>query len=246
MASFQQAMTSAIPPTRLSGVPHNALKEEIIVRFWRKDRPQILLGEYMPYFQFYQKSCEALYLGIRSEAKALFAETHEHILEIVDVIWSCVDSGQQLRRSELRNNIAGRFCMDIVNDITRYEPLNNSINLALRLWLTVDIREEAYAPAITTIQWGDESTLQEFMKQQFPGPRVFLTGDKAHIILGGDFTAVNLRRIGGINLDWTCSLNEHLSFDREFRRLKVYTLKSCLYDQRDKFVEYPKLLRGSD
>lgn len=114
--------------------------------------------------------------------------------------------------------------------------LNNSINLALRLFLTIDIREEVFAPASTTIQWDDTSTLQDLIERQFPGPRLLDDGGKGRIVPGNDFTAVNLQRIGGVNLDWTCDIKEHLLFDREFRSLKVYTLKSCLYDHKDRLV----------
>ena len=112
--------------------------------------------------------------------------------------------------------------------------INNSKNLAIRLWLIIEIREEVFAPAIFAIQWDDNSTLQDFIGRQFPGPRIInaLTEEETLTILESDFTAATLRRIGGINIDWTYHINKHLSYDRELRKIKIYTLKISLYDQK--------------
>jgi len=230
----------ATPHTKLNCAPSEELKAEIILRLWRRTKSETCIEDYVSYFQFYQKTCEALYLGIRSEVKSLVTDSHEHLLAIVDVLWGYLDSNQHCKRPPLRKNLKEHFNCSRESNISFGTDinLNNSINLALRLWLTIDIREDVFAPATPTIQWDDSSTLRDFIRQQFPGPRfssVSTEKDKV-MILESDFTAVNLRRIGGINIDWTCHLNEHLSFDREQRKLKLYTLKTCLYDQRSRFV----------
>jgi hypothetical protein len=226
--------------TRLNSALSEDQKAEIIARFWRKRRAEIRIEDYTTYFQFYQKSCDSLYLGLRCEAKALVAESHDHVLVIVDLIWSYLDDNQGCKRIPLRKKLEQLFSHLLENSVSHEKDikLNNSINLALRLWLTVDIREEVFAPATFPIQWDDDSTLQEFVWRQFPSPKMTttLTDKETVTLLDSDFTAGNLRRIGGINIDWTYHLNEHLSFDRELRRLKVYTLKKCLYDQKHRLV----------
>lgn len=226
----------AAPSTRLNVSLSDDLKADIISQFWRKPRTEIRLEDYTLYFQFYHKSCEALYLGLRSEAISLITESHEHLLAIVRLLWSYLDDGQPCKRLVLRRRLGDHFSdlLESSPDNERATRIDNSINLALRLWLTIEIREEIFTPATFAIQWDDNSTLQDFVRFQFPGPRMTsaLTEKETLTILKSDFTAANLRRIGGIIVDWTYHLNEHLSYDRELRKLKVYTLKTCLYDQK--------------
>jgi hypothetical protein len=226
--------------TRLNSALSEDQKAEIIARFWRKPRANIRIEDYTAYFQFYQKSCDALYLGLRCEAKALVTDSHDHVLVIVDLIWSYLDDNQGCKRMPLRKKLERHFSHLLESSLSHEKDikLNNSINLALRLWLTVDIREEVFAPASFSIQWDDNSTLQDFVWRQFPSPRLTaaLTEKETVTLLESDFTAGNLWRIGGISIEWTYHLNEHLSFDRELRRLKVYTLKRCLYDQKHRLV----------
>lgn len=227
--------------TRLNNHPSEDLKAEIISRFWRKPKTEIRIEDYTLYFQFYHKTCEALYLGLRSEAQSLVAESHEHLLVIVDQLWSSLDNGQHCKRLQLRRRLGAHFG-HLLEPSLEHETdtkINNSINLALRLWLTIEIREEVFAPATFAIQWDDNSTLQDFIGRQFPGPRITkaLTEKETLAILESDFTAANLRRIGGISIDWTYHLNEHLTYDRELRKIKVYTLKTCLHDQRARSVK---------
>jgi hypothetical protein len=76
--------------TTLSTRPNSPLSEdlktEIISRFWRKPKKEAAIKDYTSYFQFYYKTCEVLYLGLRSEAKSLIAESHEHLLGIVELL----------------------------------------------------------------------------------------------------------------------------------------------------------------
>lgn len=183
--------------------------------------------------QFYHKICEGLYLGLQSEAKSLVAENHHHVLVIVQVLWDFLDLKQPCRRPELRAKLEERF--DQLDELgpDNQMRLNNSINLALRLWLTMDIQDSVFAPATITIEWDDSSALDDFVKSQFPPPKgssIFHKDETAISI--GDLTAVKLQRIGGITIEWTYLLNQHLKYDRESRKLKIYMLKTCLHDQQ--------------
>jgi len=217
----------------LAAAPSEGLKNQIISCFWRRTKEDTNIEDYSSYFQFYHKICEGLYLGLHSEVKSLVAENHHHVLIIVEVLWEYLDLKQPCKRPELRRKLEERF-----DQLDKHGPdsqirLNNSINLALRLWLTMDIQDSVFAPATTTIQWDDSSTLHDFVKSQFPGPKgssIFPKDETAIPI--GDLTAVKLQRIGGITIEWTYLLNQHLKYDRESRRLKIYTLKTCLHDQQ--------------
>ena len=192
---------------------------------WQKPHGRLRLEDYTPYFQHYNGTCEGLYLGIRNEARSLAILTHEQLLEFVEIL----AKNPQANCPQLRKKIFKSEGTDKYNHSEA--GLNDTINLALRLWFTIDVREEIYAPATFTTQWNDDSTLEAFVTSLFPGPRFTSFYSKEHLALGSDFTAVNLRRFGGISIDWTCNLNEHLLFERDTQRLKVYILKTCLYDQ---------------
>ncbi|KUJ13475.1 uncharacterized protein LY89DRAFT_544839, partial [Mollisia scopiformis] len=53
---------------------------------------------------------------------------------------------------------------------------------------------------------------------------------EAGIFLEGNFTAVNLYRLCGIQVCWTHQLEDHLQYNIESRTLRVYHLSQCLQD----------------
>lgn len=129
----------------LAVVPSEDLKREIVQRFWRRTKEEIDVEDYTSYFQYYYRTCEGLYLGLHSEADALVAQSHDHILIIVEALWNFIDNGQTCHRPKLRKQLEQKFNhvgKDNPNDQIR---LNNSINLALRLWLTLEIRDSEFA-----------------------------------------------------------------------------------------------------
>lgn len=230
----------------LAIAPQSDVKKEIVSCFWRRPRDEIDLEDYVSYFQFYHKSCEALYLGLHNEAKSLVADNHRHVLIIIEALWEFIDHSLPCTRPTVRLEAEKKLSSIAEGDSITEIRLNNSINLALRLWLTLDIRNSAFAPAASTIQWDDNTTLHEFVRSQFLGPRASRNptekDEKETVISDGELTAVKLRRIGGITIEWTYHLNQHLRFDREFRRLKIYSLKTCLHDQRLWYVVLSKSL----
>jgi hypothetical protein len=136
----------------LAVAPHEDLKKEIVSCFWRRPRAETNVEDYASYFQFYHKSCEALYLGLHSEAKSLVSDNHHHVLIIVKVIWEFLDHNLPCTRPALRRELVKKFTSLANGDAYNEIRLNNSINLALRLWLTLDIRDSVFAPAASTIQ----------------------------------------------------------------------------------------------
>jgi hypothetical protein len=107
------------------------------------------------------------------------------------------------------------------------ESLNRTIDLALRLWLVLNIRDDEYAPGAHSIQWEDGTSLQSFISQQFPKPRMLrdLSERMFDFVLPDNFTIVKLKRYSGIKVHWTYDLSEHLDLDKDHRILKVFPLK---------------------
>lgn len=106
------------------------------------------------------------------------------------------------------------------------ERINNaSIDLALRLWLTMDIREkDLYSRRGTP--WKDVSPLSTFIETQFRGPE---SGDRnSKVVLGNGMTAIELKRNNGISVNWINNLEDHLSYDTTRKSLNVYHLEHVL------------------
>jgi len=76
--------------------------------------------------------------------------------------------------------------------------------------------------------WNEESNLADFIATYFPPPGFEL---RENIAIGSDLTAVNLEKTCGIRISPTCTLEDHLLFDRHHRILKVYSLENILQDQ---------------
>jgi hypothetical protein len=219
---------SSIP---LSRPPTQALKLEIIARYWRKkDTQNIQFENYGSYFDNYWSTCKGLFIGLNNEAKALSIRTHEEMIEIVDQIWNLISTGSG---SCLRPMIRSLLPNGSTSDPVLISKLNNSINLALRLWLHIEIQDPQFLHGVKTITWNDQSELKAFIRDQFKAPTLTATGDSWNAILDTRFTAVNLYRFCGVSFRWTSNLLEHLHFNKEQRTITVFSMKQCLQDQLD-------------
>lgn len=201
--------------------PSDGLKREIIHRLWHQSKEVIELSDYAGYFEYHWQSCQNLHLGARSRADILAARTHGEILNITDALWSFQDSGFQVTRVTLRKVLRqNHFQKD--SD----ERINVSIDLALRLWLTLNIRDASPVSTNRGIVWNDVSHLSTFVSEQFQGP----IGDEppAKAVLGSDMTAVKLEKINGISIEWVSDIKDHLSYNFDRRTLKVYSLEHVL------------------
>lgn len=109
------------------------------------------------------------------------------------------------------------------------EKMDNTINLALRLWLTIDIRARQFG-GVGDIQYNDNSSLGDFIEQRFqtakkPAGEVAQSRD---VLLEEEFTAPNLFHRRGIKTEFTDKLSNHLIYDAKAEILIVYSLKHFL------------------
>ena len=220
-----------LPPpegsTRLCYTPPPDLKREIVQRFWRRQNNDVDLDEYSDYFDFYKHTCKALYLGVHCEADTLAAQTHEHVLIIIDTIWRLFEHSRGILRPMLRELLRAVFGTNTLDT-----ALDASIDLALHLWLTIDAKSQETSRSQTQLSlhqavWTDGEYLFEFICRQFPGPAV---DEPTNILLGNELRAVNLERLSGVSITWTSCLKDHMLFDGDTRSLKVYYLKQVLQE----------------
>ena len=215
----------------LRNSPSTHARKEIVHRLWRRKKDDIDLEDYVSYFDHYAKTCRSLYVGARCEADYILISDHEHILLIIDRIWSYIDQGMSVERPFLRESLAKTHFRNQAD-----ERINITIDLALRLWLTMNIKQRGVTPVVRDNPWNDKSDLSAFVRAQFPGPKV---GHDINAPLVGALTAVDLERTSGIHINWTYHLEDHLLFDRIKRKLNVYCLDRVLQDQMMRFVFAP-------
>ncbi|KAI9672489.1 MAG: hypothetical protein M1817_003255 [Caeruleum heppii] len=211
------------------------LKKEIVACFWRQRTQDVHLPDFISFFHYYDRTCKALYLGVlEKEADVTAASTHHHVMSIVSCLWDYLDEETEkdlpCRRPTVRESLESHTFGEGVS----HDHINRSIDLALRLWLTINIRDPKFAPASNSRQWDDESSLRSFIASRFPTPQTSEVPStlQRNVRLESNLTAVNLRRLSGIRTEWTQRLDEHLDFDHANRTVKVYMLKACLHHHR--------------
>ncbi|KAI0107592.1 hypothetical protein GGR51DRAFT_153398 [Nemania sp. FL0031] len=109
------------------------------------------------------------------------------------------------QRASLHQDISQQLGSSNSNTTT----VDCSINLCSRLLLMMSIGEPPLGiDGPNTIRW-TTGTLRDFTSAHFSlGPGVRLQPDKPQI--GRIFTALNLRKIGGMRIEWTQNLADHL------------------------------------
>jgi hypothetical protein len=159
----------------------------------------------------------------------------EHIRTIVDLISREVLHGKPCQREVLRDTLAKQQQFKHHS----MESLDHTIHLALRIWLVLNMRDEDYAPGVHSTQWDDSKSLQTFVADQFPKPRLFkdLSEKMFDFVLPDVFTMVKLKRYSGIKVDWTYDLSEHLDFNKDHRILKVFPLKYYVNGLKKRYEE---------
>jgi hypothetical protein len=212
----------ASPPSSLVEPPSAGREAAIVKQFWAKKIPPSKAEAYRPYFRYYATECRRLRLGISKESwqsSTMVATTHEHILLIVYKL----PLEKDIIRPNLRSSLRRHFPNG--DDIA----INRSIDFALRVWLTMNVREECYSlqtPRTPTIQWDDTSTLVDFIARNFPQA----TTTAGSLQLDHTFTAASINRLSGIDIEWTPCLADHLRFDKRRRLLRIYPFKQVLLD----------------
>ena len=180
------------------------------------------LRAFEAYFRYYESEIAMLQFGsspLSRQSTNLAAKTHGDILYIARILQQC---GSETR-SAVRRSLQTRF--PDAKDIA----LNRSIDLTIRLWLSINVREDAFralSPQTPALGWDDVSTLQDFLLGLFPRAQWHLLARDGR--LHPYFTVANMIKICGLRLEWTDSLEDHLRLDRRHKILRVFRHKCCL------------------
>jgi hypothetical protein len=228
-----------------SSEPNSSMMRGILATFLNISESEVELKSFESYKSYYEKTWVALGEGEPPELDLMDTVDDDHVRAIVEEVVKITKGGSRCLRAALRDSLLKdpRF-----NQCPKDKPqsLNRMIDLALRLWLVLYIRD-GFAHAAKSIKWDDTISLQELVARQFRKPRLLspLAEKMFDIALPDNFNALNLRRYSAIKVKLTSSLNEHLELDRERSKLKIFPLKYYLYGLRRRFVATPRFVNSN-
>lgn len=216
----------------------NSSLMSMLATFLNISENEITLEKFAAYRIYHNQTWESLKQGFPPEAESMAQVSDTHVRIIVSLISSMILKAP-CQRETLREALSKNSHFEDHSE----ESLNRTIDLALRLWLVLNIRDDEYAPGAHSMQWDDGISLQSFIAQQFPKPRMLRDlGQKMFdFILPDNFTMVKLKRFSGIKVHWTYNLSEHLDLDKDHRILKVFPLKYYVNGLRRRCVETVKM-----
>jgi hypothetical protein len=171
------------------------------------------------YFDYYHRELRRLRVGVVPVLSRLAAKTHHDLLVICRVLLA----GRSRARSEIRTDLLSHF------QTTDRQAVDRSIDLTIRLWLMINIRDSGYSlwtPSQQALYWEECSSLAGFISSQFRSSSTELGFRESR--LDPEFTVANMVRICGLNVTWTDSINDHLQLDRRKKLLSVFPFKDFL------------------
>lgn len=207
MTSLDGALQDPIDPKTLN---------KIISRLWPKSpTSKVQTLDLEPYCTYYTKQSKH---ALHDQGKHIVVRTHQHIIDIA----------QQLDRLASRDDIFPSLeNLFTTSSLDRKdEILNNSIDLAARLHLMINIGTDEYAVlSETQLVWQD-GNLKDFLAAYFNEPPVLENKD---IKLEKTFHAYNMERIAGIKIKWTDNLLDHLRIvDEDDKTIEIFHHASFL------------------
>ena len=185
----------------------SAVKQEIIARLWTS--PQRFDTEpdvYRAYFEYYEDAC-ATFLEDEHAAR-----THWDIVRIA----AYLNRNGSEEKSKIRTNLSHSY-PHLSNDS---QKMDNSIELATRLWLMINIRNSTSNMSRSSLIWPESSSLAEVIRSRFG--TVPPSRPMSKLTFSRLFNACNLERIGGFRILWTDNLLDHLSLDDDGMNKAVY------------------------
>lgn len=211
----------ASPPSDLSAI-HLAQQTGDVEGVLKAKLPQILWNLCPEDAQEPSNEFLEYYRGqlVGVEAHRLNLKTHQDLIDLINFIKTL----PYLTKAELISRLK-----DTYPDLG---PPTPAVELALRIWLFLPLEE-----------WGSRQTLEQYIHSMFP--RSDSLPDSPPIAL--NFNALNLEQIGGFNIVWTESLQDHLSLsiDDTEKELRIFHVASFLHGygkSRDRYEPKPSVV----
>lgn len=167
---------------------------------------------------WFEEQCEAA-------ASQLSVRTHRELLHIVAYI-------QSTDNSQHRSTIAARLhtTSSTARIPPELAPINASLTLAVRIWLStsIDSLQHFLTPGHSVL-WDSGRSLGDTIDEAF-SPNKQST---EMVQLPRAFTAANLEKIAGIQVQWTSNLADHLSMKDDDTKVMLFHQASFLELHRE-------------
>ncbi|KAK5558871.1 hypothetical protein LTR46_003060 [Exophiala xenobiotica] len=207
-------------PGLLEQKPSHETRWKVFHGLFHNSLGRVDQSQFQQYFRYYERELAMLKFGsltVQSPTNQLVVTRHEELVEVADIVRSAVSN-----KSELRKMLQDRYSGEEA-------AADRTLNLLVRLWLMVNVREPdaaLHAPQTYLLQWSSQQTLQDFVADAFPTSKWRVEARESR--LHPSFTAAFMVNICGLKLEWTDCLADHLRLDRRHHALRVYSYKSLL------------------
>jgi hypothetical protein len=159
------------------------------------------------YFSYYGKQCSN---ALATYGLHALLSTHQ---DIIDVILQLKDLNST--REAIKEGLLASHChLPHLMEDSCERLICAAIDLAIRLWLMIDVGEtlHCFTPGQKSLLW-ESGPLRDLIKAQFgPIANIKCTRIKLEKI----FTARNLERIAGLRIVWTSNLADHLRLVHDY------------------------------
>ena len=207
------------------------LQDHITARLWSNQHPHNSAA----YSQYFKKECEAW----RLSDCAVAIQTYQDLLDLVEHLKQtrnesrsapavldffppllAVDDEKTPTPSLVEDSTSEQLQLSLRHRFAHCDPASatNSIFLAVRLWLMLNVGSSVLFPGRSSPEWSEDQSLNNFIDSCFPasewGPRLTQWPFSLN--------AYNLERVGGFDLVWTDHLADHLYLNEDLGTISVY------------------------
>ena len=193
-------------------------KREILGAFWSQNTSPVLAVResrdrcpWNAYFQHYTVECRKT---IEPDGgKHATVRQHQDIIPII----------RQLEEAHTKETIKLSLAALVTqqrSEADKQHMAEGSIRLAVRLFLMVDVgapsRYRTWGPSF--LPWSDEQTMKAVLTNHF----VISSTESKDVVFEEEFTAFNLQRFTGLEIQWTNNLADHLRLIDNDKRLYIF------------------------
>jgi len=169
-----------------------------------------------PYFKYYAKQCEVI--ALQDGGSHVCIKTHQDIAVVA------VSIGEDKPWRDVYDTLPPGS-----HSAEDDEKRRNSVNLVARLLLMMEIGNLSFAySGFRQLEWS-QGSLRDFVRERFPSKPVL---DHEKTKLEKMFNARNIGLIGGIEIEWTANLADHLRLMRDDKAVAIFHHASFLRRQQ--------------
>ncbi|KAF2685469.1 hypothetical protein K458DRAFT_417520 [Lentithecium fluviatile CBS 122367] len=183
-----------------------------------------------PYFDYYETQCHH---ALHEQGKHIVVRTHKHIVNIAEKL------EEGCTRKEVKDEIRKLFKSKAEDRVNEEEILDNSVDLAVRLYLMVNVGANRSTVTRGRKLFWEEGSVKGLLASYFDEPQVL---SNSGIRFEKTFTACNLERIAGIKIRWTNNLADHLRMVDDDDKLVAVFHHATFLEQQTSRLYPPSLI----